>query len=1233
MKKYRKLLLITIIILSCVSVSTNSFCVDSIAGEDRKICVDQSNCCKTIQFLFSNVPMKENVHIRIEGSISINGLLNLINFTNITIQGYNNAQVNCNATSGIYIENATDLFLIDFTVLECGRLQNSMIITLENKTGQSLYAVYITRSKNVQLTNLNISNSKGTGLFIYNTKGSVTIERCNFKHNKNPQEMKYPGGGGLKIELDFNAASLNTTYIIKESNFIKNNASEKDPMKSVDAYDIGRIDNVMGRGGGLFFNMRDSTSGISVNITQCRFIENTATTWGGGVYLSLRDNAKNNTFSFSNCNFNNNNCTHFGGGGLKISILSYEGIADSNTLTFANCNYTSNSAKTNGGGLTIAVTRENNFKNQHFVNNMILFKKCTWYQNSAHFGSAVYISPALWDILGNGMLPIPHFADCNFEENNVRSDDRHIVKGIKQSTRGLGTMFISRLSVNLSGQICFLNNSGTALYLLSAIAEMKSDTHLSCIANRANEGGAITLTGFSVIYLDSNIHMIFLNNTARIRGGAIYALQLVGHNSRSCFIQNRNQPSKDEHNVTIIFKGNTAKQKDGNTIYASSLKSCCSNNGTLQCIAHVKGLQDTAIETQHNMFKYMEKEETGLNNLIPGKKFKIPIRAYDELSNVMNVTYTALLENENMQLGAQNYRPNSTLFLLTDGHTNKNKLLLTHDLTTLIINISVTECPLGYILNNNVCFCDTLLFKGIWKCDWEKKTAWIINGYWIGLCQNDSEEQCTGHCPDGYCTTNITTELTSITIRNVSKLLCINNREGILCGQCVANNSVYYHSPLYKCGKEDYCKYGIVFYLLSEVVPLTIIFIVIIMLNVSFTNGAVNGIILYAQIFDAFIINIHTIEHFEKSIAPLTNAYKAIYTMSNMNYFSIDQLSFCLWQGATTLDIIAWKYFTIVYGFCLILVTVFLLNTTTCKKLCICWRPHNLKNAVIHGLTAFLVMCYSQCAKVSFLLLTTTTLNHHDLHTNKTVVLFSGENEAFDGIHSKYAIPALLFITVIVILPPLILFLYPLSFKLLALCHLSELKVVNFISNKIPMQLFDSFQSCYEDKFRFFSGLYFFYRIVPLILYAANTDMILFYFCVEVFLIMALALNATLQPYKNKWHNVTDSLIFTNLAIINAISLYNYQKINEGKDNLKTVTTAITITTTIQLILIYLPLLYIVVCFFWLSIRWLRKKLRERKISKLDYSKDILLDSTYLPPLRDRMSVSTKDDHEFHMMN
>jgi len=93
--------------------------------------------------------------------------------------------------------------------------------------------------------------------------------------------------------------------------------------------------------------------------------------------------------------------------------------------------------------------------------------------------------------------------------------------------------------------------------------------------------------------------------------------------------------------------------------------------------------------------------------------------------------------------------------------------------------------------------------------------------------------------------------------------------------------------------------------------------------------------------------------------------------------------------------------------------------------------------------------------------------------------------------------------------------------------------------------------------------------------YAFATSFNQFYTFVELQLILILMLHAVAQPYKKRWHNIVDTLIFSDLAIINGLTLFNYVKVTTGKEEKESIKSTLAITSSIQLILILLPLMYI----------------------------------------------------------
>ena len=396
-----------------------------------------------------------------------------------------------------------------------------------------------------------------------------------------------------------------------------------------------------------------------------------------------------------------------------------------------------------------------------------------------------------------------------------------------------------------------------------------------------------------------------------------------------------------------------------------------------------------------------------------------------------------------------------------------------------------------------------------------------------------------------------------------------------------------------------------------------VLFIVIIVFNISFTSGATTGFILFAQVLDSLSLDANGVIQFPHAVSVLTSAQRLLYRLFNLEFFSIEQLSFCLWEGATVLNAMVMKYVTVVFALGLVLCVVLVMKV--CKFKCQCLSHRTLKSAVVHGLSAFFVMCYAQCCRVSFQILSPMCIHEEGLKCIRQVVYRSGDLKSFHGEHLKYAIPAVIFLILLSILP-LLLIAYPLSCRVLGFCNLSESWLVNRLTGLIPIPLLDSFQSCFKDNFRFFAGLYFLYRIFALAAYAYAVTLSQFYTLVELQLIVILTIHCMAQPYRRRWHNIVDTLIFSNLAIINGLTLYNYAKVTEGKDEEVSIEKTINITSSVQLILCCLPLVYMISYITYHLFSKLRKLIRN--CTRHSGVTSDLRSYDSLPPLRDPILVS-----------
>jgi hypothetical protein len=191
-----------------------------------------------------------------------------------------------------------------------------------------------------------------------------------------------------------------------------------------------------------------------------------------------------------------------------------------------------------------------------------------------------------------------------------------------------------------------------------------------------------------------------------------------------------------------------------------------------------------------------------------------------------------------------------------------------------------------------------------------------------------------------------------------------------------------------------------------------------------------------SQIVDAFSQDLVLSEIKHDGSTPfkvLKSGYQLIYGIFNFDYFSIFPL--CLWKGATVMDVIAFKYVTTTFAFLLIIFIVIVMNYSTKRCLLnISFLKHYVgkRSSATHGISVVLIICYGQCTRVGFILLTKTYLRGKP-GVDPIPVTYYGGLPYSGNEHLPYAIPAIIFTIILVCLPPFCLILYPSSFHLLEL--------------------------------------------------------------------------------------------------------------------------------------------------------------------------------------------------------
>lgn len=1153
------------------------------------------------------IPESTICRIDILVNISLLNRVGIIANKSCTLQCTNESHSQAIDGAGIYIAKVTALEFTNVSFRECGVLLDSASRNASSKqpsTYKFRAAVYILNTTNVTVHNAHFTGNKGIGLAMYYTNGSITISNSTFSANLVPHnEVEiYPGGGGMLIEYPYCSPGLTecqkpsdfnkeSHIVVLGCKFIRNIASRVG-MGKYFVMDAKSYSVSVGTGAGICVLFGGNSFNNSMLIQDCDF-QNNQSPYGGGISVMFLDHATENSLTVLDTHMENNHGLH-DGGALRIGIEFYDcsNCTFNNNMTITNVYFKSNAAQWGGAVEFYSSVRLTSDHNNH-----IYFRNCTWEGNTATLAAAVDIVPDGFQSLQNGLYPTPVFEDCTFVKNILHSDESGILNFQFSKTK-------------FQNSVTFVNNTGTAIYSSDSTIIVLRNTTMYFFNNTGVQGGAVALVGSSIIRMYPNVRLHFIQNTATEVGGAIFFYSRypsLFYYSFSCLFQyfdNTLQPQL--WNVTLNFDNNRATS-GGHSIYATTIIPCArsASNGSnptkeLPIVLtsppfHHTGPKNKTILTYVAELVYNPVDSASPNiTVAPGQVFDTRVFSFDELNQSIEMPLqTQILPQASCAIAnidtVYSFTSDRSMRLLgLPGEKVQLRLQTTgpRKLSTTL-NVTLVDCPPGYILQKNasqsVCICsaetDEYTYSGISRCISERFQAVLNENYWAGCIRNRNNVFATGLCPVGFC--DGSPIILGYTCKDVDSQLCgSRHRTGVLCGKCKKNMAVYYHSNEYNCGNCEHSQYGILFYVISELVPLTLLFLLIIVFGVSFTSGFANSFIFFAQVLNFFdVTSIGSIQ-LPQTLIYLTQVYQFIFGVFNLSFFKIERLSFCLFRGSTVLDILAFSYITALYALLMLLILILFL-----KYIPSCYSYlqrivflHSVRNSLIQAITALLILSYAQCAKVSFQILTAATLETEGLQEvkNYKVVYLSGEMSFFGRKHIPYAIPAVL-VLLLMSVPPLLLIAYPTLPKLWNLCschwcYREDRRCTDFCTSwflrLVPFM--DAFQGCYKDNCRYFAGLYFVYRLAFTMAFAFTDTVVSGYFCLEVIIIAILAIHALFQPYERRYYNIIDTAILADLALINGISLYNCYLVQFRGDE-----GTLVITSSVQTLLVYLPLLYI----------------------------------------------------------
>lgn len=474
-------------------------------------------------------------------------------------------------------------------------------------------------------------------------------------------------------------------------------------------------------------------------------------------------------------------------------------------------------------------------------------------------------------------------------------------------------------------------------------------------------------------------------------------------------------------------------------------------------------------------------------------------------------------------------------------------------------------CPPWFILSNSSssksCVCGNRL-KEVVKCEAQK--SYLAVGYCMTY-DSISGDTVVGKCP--YNTFHNIVDLylpLPVNVSDLNNLVCGPfNREGQLCGDCKDGYGPAVLSYAMHCGNCEKSRYGLALYFVVELLSITLMFLIVAMFRIKVTSSPMNAFVLFSQV----IINIlntnptlyaglvyDTNEH----VYRLVQIALTCYGIWNLDFFLYLIPPFCISSALTGVHLLAFQYIVAFYPILLLIVTYICieLHDHNFKPVVCIWRPFykcfvycmrrwegwEPKASIVNTFAAFLLLSYSKILFVSLkLLIPIQVYNNTGMPIQGSPVLYYDPTVQYFGRkHAPFAICAIMILLTFVLLPSLLLILYP-TRALRKYCNCCGVRRWD------AMRVFvECFQGWLKDgtnntrDFRIISALYLLLKMgvaVGVVLVASlaipsGVFVSFTWFVPGIVFIASGMFYALARPYKQNYMNTLDSMLLALLGVL-----------------------------------------------------------------------------------------------------
>ena len=912
---------------------------------------------------------------------------------------------------------------------------------------------------------------------------------------------------------------------------------------------------------------------FNVEISGCEFYQNK-----GQEYLLAVIGFEVHNLTINNCLFHNNDaqlahiwidnvfneeisgCEFYqnkGQASLIVTYLSY--IVDMD-----NCSIYDNDIKD-----TIFHLDSNNFES------MLTITNCLFSNNTS--------GGKILEIVSNTL----YMSNINLISNKLKRIEYSIIQ--------ITSILLSHGQYNIMNisNINFINNTGTGLKLKEVTVYFNNITFYN---NTGVYGGGMSLY-HTLIYVTGLL--IFERNTA-LFGGAIYiaAAEILIYPYCATFEK-------------ITFSSNFAGRfgadvfiEDGFSVSQIIYYTFPCINDTIQ--NDVRG--DHIISGPYNIT--INPQSNSTITLFPGQKLTYSATVTDYCGNLTSCLVNIILECgnnfcEHVQLTGETQSLLSTSNFTTNLYLTSNvehhdyliklRFLCLDTNAEAYANVNLTTCPLGYVFQTSqksqpiqgTCECasDDV------QCDFVLGVACIRHGYWLGKINADDVLEDTlndtASCQYPYCKTDLPPCPISGLSQTYNKLPVAQDEQcnglygGLLCRGCREDAVFSFESV--NCIPSSNCKpwQPYVTLVLVVVFQLALGFGIVILLKSSFKTGIGH---LYGPLFFIAVLRLIPFGYY-KEYVQLKFTVSIFQSVLLLNLEVFGKIPWCFFSNINPLL----NYSLHFLG--PFIIAVVLLSTVLLAR----YYPRqflSLQSSPVQAICLLILLSFWSVSDTCIQLLKpTTTLNGVK---GWRVALQPNMQYLKDPYHIVTWIISTVLLIFLLVPFILLLFLSPLLRRKFNLTRIQP--------------LLDAFQSCYDDKFRWYSGVYLLSWII------LNINMP--YYVMEIILVAVGTLHFMIQPYKYRWLNIVDTLLLVDLNLLSSLtSVDSPNSIHKE-------------TVPISYILVVLPLTYITFGGVWIIsviiIKWCKSKMFTLKNTNAEEMVNLLEDE-------DEEEVVDSGDRDIHI--